>query len=82
AVNDVENLSEIQMDVSLLQKPEISVDRASKDENESNSEIEDIKKSYPTKIEGELSADMKLEDLLAIYDQEKYKYLSSFVGQV
>nr|GFB95475.1 nucleic acid-binding, OB-fold-like protein [Tanacetum cinerariifolium] len=45
AVNDVENLSEIQMDVSLLQKPEISVDRASKDENESNSEIEDIKKS-------------------------------------
>ncbi|PWA52498.1 nucleic acid-binding, OB-fold-like protein [Artemisia annua] len=35
----------------------------------------------PTKIEGELSADMKLEDLLAIYDQEKLKYLSSFVGQ-
>nr|XP_043613875.1 uncharacterized protein LOC122585817 [Erigeron canadensis]XP_043613876.1 uncharacterized protein LOC122585817 [Erigeron canadensis] len=33
------------------------------------------------KIEGELSPDMKLEDLLAIYDQEKLKYLSSFVGQ-
>ncbi|KAJ9555246.1 hypothetical protein OSB04_009860, partial [Centaurea solstitialis] len=36
----------------------------------------------PKKIEGEmLSADMKLEDLLAIYDHEKLKYLSSFVGQ-
>ncbi|KAK1408291.1 hypothetical protein QVD17_39941 [Tagetes erecta] len=33
------------------------------------------------KIEGELSPDMKLEDLLAIYDHEKLKYLSSFVGQ-
>lgn len=36
----------------------------------------------PKKIEGELSPDMKLEDLLAIYDHEKLKYLSSFVGQV
>ncbi|KAI7756831.1 hypothetical protein M8C21_022316 [Ambrosia artemisiifolia] len=35
----------------------------------------------PKKIDGELSPDMKLEDLLAIYDQEKLKYLSSFVGQ-
>ncbi|KAL4592885.1 hypothetical protein LXL04_005892 [Taraxacum kok-saghyz] len=35
----------------------------------------------PKKIEGEISPDMKLEDLLAIYDQEKLKYLSSFVGQ-
>lgn len=34
------------------------------------------------KIEGEISADMKLEDLLRIYDQEKIKFLSSFVGQV
>ncbi|KAI3716761.1 hypothetical protein L1987_67875 [Smallanthus sonchifolius] len=33
------------------------------------------------KIEGEISPDMNLEDLLAIYDQEKLKYLSSFVGQ-
>ncbi|GJU67610.1 nucleic acid-binding, OB-fold-like protein [Tanacetum coccineum] len=45
AVNDEENLGEIQTDVSLLQKPEISVDQASKDENDTNSEIEDIKKS-------------------------------------
>lgn len=36
----------------------------------------------PKKMEGEISPDMKLEDLLAIYDQEKLKYLSSFVGQV
>ncbi|KAL7597217.1 hypothetical protein Lser_V15G27669 [Lactuca serriola] len=35
----------------------------------------------PKKMEGEISSDMKLEDLLAIYDQEKLKYLSSFVGQ-
>ncbi|KAI3792453.1 hypothetical protein L2E82_06333 [Cichorium intybus] len=35
----------------------------------------------PKKIEGEISPDMKLEDLLAIYDQEKLKYLSTFVGQ-
>lgn len=30
----------------------------------------------------EISPDMKLEDLLRIYDQEKLKFLSSFVGQV
>ncbi|XP_023772159.1 uncharacterized protein LOC111920822 [Lactuca sativa] len=33
------------------------------------------------KIEGEISQDMKLEDLLTIYDQEKLEYLSTFVGQ-
>ncbi|KAA8522382.1 hypothetical protein F0562_013257 [Nyssa sinensis] len=33
------------------------------------------------KVEGEISPDMKLEDLLRIYDQEKLKFLSSFVGQ-
>lgn len=33
-------------------------------------------------IGGEVSPDMKLEDLLRIYDQEKLKFLSSFVGQV
>ncbi|XP_009785549.1 uncharacterized protein LOC107823804 [Nicotiana tabacum] len=31
--------------------------------------------------EEEISSDMKLEDLLRIYDQEKLKFLSSFVGQ-
>ena len=30
----------------------------------------------------EVSPDMNLEDLLKIYDQEKTKFLSSFVGQV
>lgn len=30
----------------------------------------------------EISSEMKLEDLLRIYDQEKLKFLSSFVGQV
>lgn len=34
------------------------------------------------KFDGEISPDMKLEDLLRIYDQEKLKFLSSFVGQV
>ncbi|KAI3501273.1 hypothetical protein L1887_29137 [Cichorium endivia] len=33
------------------------------------------------KIEGEISPHMKLEDLLALYDQEKLEYLSTFVGQ-
>ncbi|XP_075642769.1 uncharacterized protein LOC142614103 isoform X6 [Castanea sativa] len=33
------------------------------------------------KIGGEISADMKLEDLLRVYDEEKIKFLSSFVGQ-
>ncbi|KAE8055291.1 hypothetical protein FH972_012142 [Carpinus fangiana] len=33
------------------------------------------------KIEGEISADMTLDDLLRTYDQEKIKFLSSFVGQ-
>ncbi|XVE57850.1 hypothetical protein DITRI_Ditri04bG0123400 [Diplodiscus trichospermus] len=32
-------------------------------------------------FDGKLSPDMKLEDLLSIYDQEKLKFLSSFVGQ-
>ncbi|CAI0476357.1 unnamed protein product [Linum tenue] len=31
--------------------------------------------------ESEITPDMKLEDLLRIYDQEKLKFLSSFVGQ-
>lgn len=30
----------------------------------------------------EVSPDMKLEKLLSIYDQEKLKFLTSFVGQV
>ena len=34
------------------------------------------------KVEDRISPDMKLEDLLRIYDQEKLKFLSSFVGQV
>lgn len=33
------------------------------------------------KNDGEVSPDMKLEELLGIYDQEKIKFLSSFVGQ-
>ncbi|KAL5749238.1 hypothetical protein ACOSP7_023841 [Xanthoceras sorbifolium] len=33
------------------------------------------------KVEGEILPDMKFEDLLKIYDQEKVKFLSSFVGQ-
>ncbi|CAL9214735.1 unnamed protein product [Arabidopsis halleri] len=32
-------------------------------------------------INGEISSDMKLEDLLMVYDREKQKFLSSFVGQ-
>ncbi|KAK9076694.1 hypothetical protein SSX86_005028 [Deinandra increscens subsp. villosa] len=35
----------------------------------------------PEKIEGEISPAMNFEDLLAIYDQEKLEYLSTFVGQ-
>nr|KYP65602.1 30S ribosomal protein S1 [Cajanus cajan] len=33
------------------------------------------------KVEDKVSPDMKLEDLLRIYDQEKIKFLSSFIGQ-
>lgn len=33
-------------------------------------------------MEGEISPHMELEDLLAIYNQEKLEYLSTFVGQV
>ncbi|KAK7358640.1 hypothetical protein VNO77_00578 [Canavalia gladiata] len=33
------------------------------------------------KVEDKISPDMKLEDLLRIYDQEKIKFLSSFIGQ-
>ncbi|GJX81446.1 polyribonucleotide nucleotidyltransferase, partial [Tanacetum coccineum] len=34
----------------------------------------------PEKIEGELSSHMELEDLFALYDQEKVDYLSTFIG--
>lgn len=34
------------------------------------------------KIEGDLPSHMKLEDLFALYDQEKVDYLSTFIGQV
>lgn len=34
------------------------------------------------KTEAQISPDMKVEDLLRIYDQEKIKFLSSFIGQV
>ncbi|KAI7988111.1 30S ribosomal protein S1 [Camellia lanceoleosa] len=33
------------------------------------------------KVDVDISSDMQLEDLLRIYDQEKLKFLSSFVGQ-
>lgn len=33
-------------------------------------------------ISREISPDTKLDDLLTIYDQEKLRFLSSFVGQV
>lgn len=36
----------------------------------------------PDIVEGDISPHMKLEDLLALYDQEKVEYLSTFVGQV
>lgn len=44
--------------------------------------IFDATSGDPEKFEGEISPHMKLEDLLAIYDQEKLEYLSAFVGQV
>ncbi|KAL7160163.1 hypothetical protein ABFS83_01G075800 [Erythranthe nasuta] len=34
-----------------------------------------------SKLEGAITSDMKLEELLMIYDQEKLKFLASFVGQ-
>ena len=34
------------------------------------------------KVEEKISPDMKMEDLLRIYDREKIKFLSSFIGQV
>ncbi|XP_021290148.1 uncharacterized protein LOC110421029 [Herrania umbratica] len=42
----------------------------------SNSDMENNQQ-----FEGKFSSDMNLEDLFRIYDQEKLKFLSSFVGQ-
>ncbi|EEF51154.1 conserved hypothetical protein [Ricinus communis] len=47
------------------------------DKNFDSSADQEINK----KIGGEITPNMKLEDLLRIYDQEKLKFLSSFVGQ-
>lgn len=44
---------------------------------------ESVKSSeIDSKTDEALTQDMKLEDLLMLYDQEKLKFLSSFVGQV
>ncbi|KAH0879767.1 hypothetical protein HID58_067161, partial [Brassica napus] len=32
-------------------------------------------------VNGEVDSGMKLDDLLMVYDKEKQKFLSSFVGQ-
>ncbi|KAH6755039.1 Nucleic acid-binding [Perilla frutescens var. hirtella] len=40
-----------------------------------------INSEIGSKTDGAITSDMKLEDLLMIYDQEKLKFLSSFVGQ-
>lgn len=50
------------------------------DKNALNSSPDDS--NIVIKNEGEVSSDMKLEELLMIYDQEKIKFLTSFVGQV
>lgn len=55
-----------------------SYEATSKD-NTSNSSLDP---QIDHKVDGEISSNMKLEDLLTIYDQEKLKFLSSFVGQV
>ncbi|KAL0324319.1 UNVERIFIED_CONTAM: hypothetical protein Scaly_2399000 [Sesamum calycinum] len=47
------------------------------DSSESVVDSESVGKTDET-----ITSDMKLEDLLMIYDQEKLKFLSSFVGQV
>ncbi|CAN1189835.1 30S ribosomal protein S1 [Linum perenne] len=39
------------------------------------------KPATTTETPGEITSDMKLEDLHKIYDQEKLKFLTSFVGQ-
>lgn len=41
-----------------------------------------LQQDIDLKTEEQISQDMKVEDLLQIYDQEKIKYLSSFIGQV
>nr|ABK95298.1 unknown [Populus trichocarpa] len=49
---------------------------------EKNSSLDSsIVPNMDRKIEVENKPDMKLEDLLMLYDQEKLKFLSSFVGQ-
>lgn len=40
-----------------------------------------VHKEVDQRVEEAISPDMQLEDLLRIYDHEKIKFLSSFVGQ-
>lgn len=54
--------------------------------NKSTSKATSLDSTLDSKIDDEvdleISPDMKLEDLLKIYEQEKNKFLQSFVGQV
>ncbi|XP_073130931.1 uncharacterized protein [Henckelia pumila] len=47
----------------------------------SDSSESGVDSEFDNKGSREISSDMKLEELLMIYDQEKLKFLSSFVGQ-
>ncbi|KAK8478747.1 hypothetical protein V6N13_096177 [Hibiscus sabdariffa] len=49
--------------------------------NKSSSLDSNLYSENSQQFEGQFSQDMKLEDLLRIYDQEKLKFLSTFVGQ-
>lgn len=44
--------------------------------------ISSLDVSLEHNVDEEISSSNKIEDLLMIYDQEKLKFLSSFVGQV
>lgn len=44
-------------------------------------ELSETQEGGPDSV-GNLETNMKFEDLLKVYDQEKTKFLSSFIGQV
>ncbi|PWA80512.1 nucleic acid-binding, OB-fold-like protein [Artemisia annua] len=84
AVTDKENLTESQTDVSLLQKPIISVDQASREENESNSEIEVIKKSSEgvnMAFKMETGDVLKLQEA-SLAESQPYEYIDKRFGEM
>ena len=69
------------MDPSLY-KQNLSIIGSSEIATKASAPVSSLDVNFEHNANEEISSSNKIEDLLKIYDQEKLKFLSSFVGQV